>query len=161
MAGYYGYSKSNNALAAEENGMLPLSRISGAPRWAIKLAGELQGADEWHHTSKMYNKTYYYDVDKTVRCAKSLVAQFGKKAVAREVIEKKRRERMRISLRAERPSVKYFLNCRLWTSNGENTGMTYREAVAEMRSRGMSMTGENFNRIAEEYARDYEKRLGY
>jgi len=67
VAGYSGYSKSNNAVAAEEAGLLTAT----AAAKALRAAG-LRGCDsravalvlnpaEWHHTSKMYNRTHYYD----------------------------------------------------------------------------------------------------
>ncbi len=68
MAGYSGWSKSNNAIMAEEDKKFPLSR---AVRYVSKEAGCTQkkaretleeiGPCEWHHTSKMYNRTDYYD----------------------------------------------------------------------------------------------------
>jgi len=69
MAGYCGYTKSNNALAAEAEDKLPLTRAVAAlaERAGVKrrLAREVlmaRGACEWHHTSKRYNRTDYYDV---------------------------------------------------------------------------------------------------
>ncbi len=70
MAGYSGFSKSNNAVEAEANGRLP---ITHAARLLAKLAGLKQadakalllqlGTYEYHHTSKNYNVTNYYSVD--------------------------------------------------------------------------------------------------
>lgn len=67
MAGYYGYSKSNNAIFAEENEIYPLST---AIKVVAKSAGVTQkvaretllmfGACEYHHTSKRFNRTDYY-----------------------------------------------------------------------------------------------------
>lgn len=61
MAGYAGYSKSNNAIAAEAEGRFPasvLARKLGVKTGAIKA---LMSPGEWHHTSKRYNVTDYYD----------------------------------------------------------------------------------------------------
>ena len=61
MAGYSGYSKSNNAIAAEAQGRFPasvLARKLGVKTGAIR---ELAVDSEWHHTSKKYNVTVYYD----------------------------------------------------------------------------------------------------
>lgn len=64
MAGYSGFSKSNNAIAAEEQeGKFPattLARMLGVSVQAIK---ELLQPSAWHHTSKMYNKTDYYSME--------------------------------------------------------------------------------------------------
>ena len=61
-AGYYGYSKSNNAISAEEEGKFPASV-------AAKKLGVSTGAienyistTEWHHYSSHYNKVYVYDI---------------------------------------------------------------------------------------------------
>ena len=81
MTGYFGYSKSNNAIEAEANGRFPKSKITNKklkelglyntiaplyknPAKIIKAkieSGELK-ATEYHHTSKEYNITYYYDL---------------------------------------------------------------------------------------------------
>lgn len=68
-AGYHEYSKSNNALDAEEEGRYPLTEASSILakklKWSISKAKaflESIGTSEWHHTSKHYNKTKYYDV---------------------------------------------------------------------------------------------------
>ena len=75
MAGYdWNSGKSNNAVDAEENGKLPLSRAvkSVARRTGIKQKCARQfikwiGSCECHHTSKFYNATKYYDADAIVR----------------------------------------------------------------------------------------------
>jgi len=63
MAGYFEYSKSNNALDAEESGRYPattLGKLLGVKPKAIKA---LLVSTEWHHTSSHYNKTNYYDAE--------------------------------------------------------------------------------------------------
>jgi len=63
MAGYFEFSKSNNAVAAEESGRYPattLGKLLGVKPKAIKA---LLTASEWHHTSSHYNKTDYYDAE--------------------------------------------------------------------------------------------------
>jgi len=82
MSGYYGYSMSNNAVYAYENGEMPKSKWT---KKAIIDAMENMGVSEdrlnhykamkknelfnavmeysgWHHTSKMFNKTDFYRV---------------------------------------------------------------------------------------------------
>ena len=62
MTGYSGYSKSNNAVRAENDSLHP------ANFWAKRIGRGVKAADvkasmryaEWHHTSKKYNVTYYY-----------------------------------------------------------------------------------------------------
>lgn len=61
MAGYDGYSMSNNARMAYYNGLKPASKISGIPS---ALIAQFCTADEWHHTSSKYNRTNFYDVAK-------------------------------------------------------------------------------------------------
>jgi hypothetical protein len=68
MAGYYHYSKSNNAVIAERNGIYPATK-------AAKIYGFKSGKDvrsliisnEWHHSSKRYNTVDYYDVPEAIR----------------------------------------------------------------------------------------------
>lgn len=84
MAGYNGYSMSNNAVAAYNNGEMPLSKwtktailetifdnreISEEKADLLRkmTAKELKGAflrqSSWHHTSKFYNCTNFYSLD--------------------------------------------------------------------------------------------------
>lgn len=83
MAGYDGYSMSNNARAAYEEGKAPLSKWTksailqrmqenGTPAEFIQLAAKypaevvkrvLLFSAEWHHTSAKYNETKFYQVD--------------------------------------------------------------------------------------------------
>lgn len=86
MAGYHGYSKSNNAVAAEHEGKYPLSKwtkdmivsalenleafdeqeqqvinaLISKPATFLKKA--VLKSYEWHHTSSFYNCTDYYEV---------------------------------------------------------------------------------------------------
>lgn len=83
MAGYNGYSMSNNAVAAYESGEMPLSKwtktaildaifdnceISEEKSDLIRkmTAKELEDAflqmSSWHHTSKFYNCTNFYSI---------------------------------------------------------------------------------------------------
>lgn len=62
MAGYNGYSKSNNAVAAEEEGLFPATIAAkklGVSAAAIK---EILHPCEWHHTSSWFNRTNYYNI---------------------------------------------------------------------------------------------------
>lgn len=69
MAGYnWAEGKSNNAVDAEERGLATATATAKACRAAghkgatSAFIKECALADEWHHTSKMFNKTNYYDV---------------------------------------------------------------------------------------------------
>ena len=68
MAGYSGYSMSNNAVAAYDNGLVPASKIPGVPAALVK---EFCSPSEWHHTSMHFNRTNFYDRDE-------VLAIFGK-----------------------------------------------------------------------------------
>jgi hypothetical protein len=69
MAGYHGFSKSNNAVHAEQSGLMVASKLARAaagywPRLRGLTAADVEAevsAAEWHHTSKMYNAVNYYD----------------------------------------------------------------------------------------------------
>lgn len=58
MAGYNGFSMSNNAVAAYNNGLVPASKIPGVPAALVK---EHCRPTEWHHSSKNYNRVDFYD----------------------------------------------------------------------------------------------------
>lgn len=62
MSGYNGFSKSNNACDAEANGRFPASECAKRLNVPIEFV-RAQGASEWHHTSKYFNCTDYYDLD--------------------------------------------------------------------------------------------------
>ena len=84
MSGYYGYSMSNNAVEAYENGERPLSKwrksdileaisvseielkcsISKLQKLPVKvLKEECLTYSSWHHTSNHYNQTNFYTLD--------------------------------------------------------------------------------------------------
>lgn len=77
MAGYDGYSKSNNAVEAEADGRYPLTtairivaRETGVTiKEARRVLNEL-GTSEWHHSSKYYNAVDYYDTTKAINYIK-------------------------------------------------------------------------------------------
>jgi len=82
MAGYFGYSKSNNAIQAESEGLWPLTHAihevaeqAGCTRDAARIALTTIGACEWHHTSKKYNRTDYYCVADAVEFAVKYAAK--------------------------------------------------------------------------------------
>ena len=58
MAGYSGFSMSNNAVAAYDEGLVPASKIPGVPAVLVKKHCR---PDEWHHTSKAYNRTDFFN----------------------------------------------------------------------------------------------------
>lgn len=63
MAGYYGYSKSWNAIEAENNHIHPMTTLKRL--YGVK--GSPSRRCEWHHTSKEYNRTDYYDARNVMR----------------------------------------------------------------------------------------------
>ena len=85
MAGYKGYSMSNNAVEAYESGEKPMSKwtreaiigeieaMTGESEEAVKTAlkpytaaelrNRLLGYSSWHHTSCRYNRTNFYVVE--------------------------------------------------------------------------------------------------
>ena len=74
MSGYYFFSKSNNAIYAEQNGRFPASKLArriGVNCEAIKA---LMAPSEWHHTSKHYNETDYYDEQDALEMIEQLQA---------------------------------------------------------------------------------------
>ena len=65
MSGYDGFSKSNNALDAENRGLSTAYAVAkhighGATAAGVKAVLK---PSEWHHTSKMYNETDYFDFE--------------------------------------------------------------------------------------------------
>lgn len=84
MAGYFGYSMSNNAVEAYENGSKPFSKwtkadifeliedenlelncsIDKLKKVPVKILKEIcLKYSSWHHTSNHYNKTDFYSID--------------------------------------------------------------------------------------------------
>ena len=69
MTGYCGFSKSNNAIAAEKDGRFPLTAAVPMLARGLKITKAAarkilkeSSACEWHHSSKYYNVIKYYDV---------------------------------------------------------------------------------------------------
>ncbi|HED7231581.1 TPA: hypothetical protein ACYKE3_000399 [Campylobacter jejuni] len=78
--GYSGYSMSNNAVAAYENGHKPISKFTKedadelsdlfAEKWSVKEIKDLvknYGEVGYHHTSKFYNTTNFYSIAQAFR----------------------------------------------------------------------------------------------
>jgi len=63
MAGYVDFSKSNNAVAAENEGRFPASTLARKLKVKTAAIKELLKPCEWHHTSSWYNTTDYYDIE--------------------------------------------------------------------------------------------------
>jgi len=114
MAGYYGFSKSNNAIEAEEQGLLPASILAkklGVSAVAIK---HLMSPDEYHHTGLYYNRTDYYD-GRLLLAVKNnteapLWADDEDVTYARRLLQVMRRYSKR------KPTTKVYHNCHIeWT----------------------------------------------
>lgn len=59
MAGYNHHAgMSNNAVSAYDSGLQPASKIKDIP---AKLIDQFCRYEEWHHSSKNYNKVKFYD----------------------------------------------------------------------------------------------------
>ncbi|EOV0917352.1 hypothetical protein ACOLNO_000124 [Vibrio parahaemolyticus] len=76
--GYSGYSKSNNAISAEEDGKFTVSEISRRTKLTTDTIKHFFEPCEWHHTSKNYNKTDYYDLEEIVSSINEEVLEFDK-----------------------------------------------------------------------------------
>lgn len=63
MAGYFGFSKSINAIIAESEGKMTASELAKYLGVDIKSIHDNLSPDEWHHTSCYYNETSYYDAN--------------------------------------------------------------------------------------------------
>ena len=73
MAGYNGFSKSNNAIDAESSGRFPLTKAISMVAHDCNITKRearkviiAHGTTEYHHTSKHYNTTDYYDTEEIV-----------------------------------------------------------------------------------------------
>ncbi len=73
MAGYDGYSKSNNAVDAEDEGRYPVTKaariVAKATRVTIREARRVLtelGTTEFHHSSKFYNTVKYYNTKRAI-----------------------------------------------------------------------------------------------
>lgn len=98
MAGYFNYSKSNNAIYAEQQGKYPASRCAEIYGFkSAKIVRESIKSSEWHHTSKRYNITDYYDWPGTLENMElgelnGWLGKFKRNARGREMIAERVRE---------------------------------------------------------------------
>ena len=70
MAGYHNFSMSNNAVDAYHRGLLPASKA--AREFGFKSTAALRScvrSGEWHHTSKKFNATDFFDVMEAIEDA--------------------------------------------------------------------------------------------
>ena len=93
MAGYnWNAGKSNRAIRAETDGLLPATHFA---KWAKEWFSGVTSGDiknvlcpaEWHHTSKYFNRTDYYD-------PRDLLELNNRDAIRHEI--QKRKEKQRI-----------------------------------------------------------------
>lgn len=72
MSGYNGFSKSNNAIDAENQGLLTASQVAKRISHGATAAGvkAILKSTEWHHSSKFYNQVDYYDLEMELEEAK-------------------------------------------------------------------------------------------
>lgn len=92
--GYDGYSRSNNAVNAEEEGRYPASKaakILGITTDTLKHFFETDHM-EWHHVSKHYNKVKFYDVSEIEKEITQEVLDFDKE------VRRKKRENKPVKL---------------------------------------------------------------
>ncbi|EJB8440121.1 hypothetical protein MW344_004778 [Vibrio parahaemolyticus] len=86
--GYDGYSKSINAIEAEEIGKYPLTEIKKRTKLQPETIKEFFIPSEWHHTSKQYNKTDYYDLSEIEAGINDEVLEFDKQLKAKKRLDK-------------------------------------------------------------------------
>jgi hypothetical protein len=117
MAGYSGYSMSNNAVAAYNDGLLPASKIGKYPTHLIERFCQ---AAEWHHSSKNYNRVNFYSPE-------AVAEVFATNPAAQAALEE-----------AKTASATLHLNCTVeWL---EWTGSMKRPKCAERRETGCTVT---------------------
>ena len=75
MAGYQGFSKSNNAVEAEAENRFPASVLARKLKVKTGAIKALMATSEWHHSSKHYNQVDYYDGDLLLMLAKNRLVE--------------------------------------------------------------------------------------
>lgn len=99
MSGYSGFSKSNNAVAAEADGRFPASVVARRLKVPTEYVRERIGTREWHHSSKFYNCVSYYDI---AECAEWLDSEEGRSDFAEwRAAQKPRQASTRTGCRVE------------------------------------------------------------
>lgn len=137
MAGYNGYSKSNNAVDAEAEGRYPITHamqivraLTGCTAKAAKAALlEYGDNDEWHHSSKKYNRVAYYDTKPSV------MALMGFDTDDTEAVEEYLVECVDSMIRADRERITKIITDRdreekEWEAGAGERVRAYREAEA-------------------------------
>ena len=88
----WGMGKSQRAVLAEENGLMTATQLGKSLRVSARAVKLVLAPVEWHHTSKMYNKTDYYDpsevTEEDLAKMKSLDAEDRKAKKAQPVTER-------------------------------------------------------------------------
>ena len=93
---YIGYSMSEGAKRAYEEGKVPFSKLKPITKQILRIitnGNPQEWASEWHHTSKYYNRTWFYDknidriIETNIEKAKELILVVKK--MMNEYISKK------------------------------------------------------------------------
>lgn len=87
--GYEGYSKSVNALEAEDEGRFPISVIGKKLKIETDTIREYFTSDEWHHVGKDYVKVDYYDLEEIKSGLTDEVLKFDKELKKQKYLERK------------------------------------------------------------------------
>lgn len=112
MAGYFNYSKSNNAVWAESQGRYPATKC--AKIFGFKSGRAVRDclrSSEWHHTSKKYNITDFFDFQSEVENACDLtdLSKFHrfltKNAPARDIIFRQAQKLIRENLEPDKQEI--------------------------------------------------------
>ena len=145
MAGYNGFSMSNNAVDAYENGEKPLSRWTKADileaisdyaeENALKINMDLLKKvsakvmklkflrnSSWHHTSLMYNRTEFYRLDK------SEVDELTDKKINLLIQESKQKEE-----KVEEPIETWECDYLVWSGSRKHPRATEKRAIGKIK----------------------------
>lgn len=129
--GYIDWSMSCRAAAAYANGLAPLSKIGSSVY--IRAAAAVLGPEEWHHTSKKFNRTNFYRVAAVRHLAAQLRAVGDKTG---DSVLAKRAARCARSEKLCRPSIStvlHYLNwARRYPDNSERAREFRRLAASEL-----------------------------
>jgi len=139
MSGYSGFSMSNNAVMAYDEGKLPASKLAKKLGVTTAAVRSVLRPCEWHHTSSQYNSTDFFDIDEIEDSELAEMKRLSK--------DEKKAAKVSTAFRAK-------VSWLDWSGSRKHPTCTEREEVANVVLKGKTYT------IALDNGHTFRKRVG-
>ena len=135
--------KSNNAVAAEEEGLSPASVIARRYGLESQAVSEILTVEEWHHTSAAFNETWYYRAEEAEEKMEAL---------------RERSAELRAQREAYRKDSHIFYDCLVWWTEKIKNGRRFEEVERAIEAKKVVGRGQTVTAYPKSGGREFKKR---